>query len=204
MSAVPKQGPDALAALLAYVAQVRDRKLDETRQAADAECRALIAAARARARAQIRVALREARRDADTRIALARAAAQARLRRARQELTSAALSGVQQRVERGMRGRWADPAARAQWIAMALSQAARHLPVGTWSVSLPPGAALPAAAGVPEGVTLEARADPAIEAGLRIARGDAVLDATLGALLRAPGRIASLWLGELERRRSAS
>jgi len=202
MSAVPKQGPDALAALLAYVAQVRDRQLDEIRQAAAAESKALIDAARAKARAQIRQALAEARRDVDARIALARAGAQARLRRARQELTSAALSGVRERVAQGVRARWADPAGRARWIAMALADAGRHLPAGAWSVFLPPGVPLPADATVPATATVEVRADATLEAGLRIACGDAQLDATLGALLRAPGRIASLWLGELERRRS--
>ena len=38
MNAVLKPGPDALAALLAYVAQVRDRKLAQIREAAAAEC----------------------------------------------------------------------------------------------------------------------------------------------------------------------
>lgn len=202
MSAVLKQGPDALAALLAYVAQVRDRKLDQIRQDAAGECKALVDAARAKARAQIRQALNEVRRDADARIALARAGAQARLRRARQALTSKALSGVQERVERGVRARWADPAARARWIAMALAEAARQLPAGAWSVAVPPGVALPSGLGVPEAVRLETRTDAAIGAGLRITCGDAQLDATAGALLRAPGRVAALWLGELERRRT--
>ena len=202
MSAVLKQGPDALAALLAYVAQVRDRRLEQIRQAADAECKALVDAARAKARAQIRQALNEARRDADARIALARAGAQARLRRVRQALTSKALAGVQERVERGVRARWADPAARARWIAMALAEAAHQLPAGVWSVALPPGASLPENTSVPDAVKLETRTDAAIGAGLRIACGDAQLDATAGALLRAQGRIASLWLGELERRRN--
>lgn len=203
MSAVLKAGPDALAALLAYVAQVRDRQLGQIRAAADKECGAVLGAARARAREQVRQALREARRDADGQIALARAAAQARLRRARQALTSSALGGVRARVERAMRARWADPAARAGWIAMALAEAARHLPAGTWAVSHPPGTALPEGGALPEGVTLEAQPEPGIEAGLRIAAGEASIDATLPGLLRADTRIAALWLGELERRRGA-
>ena len=204
MSAVLKQGPDALAALLAYVAQVRDRKLEDVRQAAAAECQSLRGAARAKARAQIRQALTEVRRDADARVALARAGVQARLRRARQALTSAALSSVQDTVARGVRARWADPAARELWIAMALAEAARHLPAGTWSIELPPGVGLPARAGVPDAVKLVLASDATIDAGLRITCGEARLDATAGALLRAPGRIASLWLGELERRRSGA
>lgn len=202
MSTVLKPGPDALAALLGYVAQVRDRQLEAIRGGAERECQAVVAAARAKAREQVRQALREARRDADGRIALARAGAQARLRRARQALTTAALAGVRARVEQGMRARWADPPGRAEWIAMAFAEAARHLPAGTWSVSHPAALALGRPAGLPDGVTLETRVDSAIEAGLRIGCGEASLDATLPGVLRADARIAALWLGELERRRA--
>jgi len=204
MSAVLKEGTDALAALLAYVAQVRDRQLDDIRSTNEAQCRSLLDAARGRAREQIRQALREARRDADAQIALARAGAQARLRRARQALTSAALAGVQDRVQRALAARWADPAARAAWIAMALADAARHLPAGSWIVTHPAQASVPASAVLPEGVTLEARPDAALDAGVRIACGGAQVDATAAGLLRARERIAALWLGELERRRGSA
>ena len=202
MNAVLKQGPDALAALLAYVAQVRDRKLAEIRAAADAERKALLDTARAKAREQARQALRLARRDADAQVAAARAAAHSRLRRASQALTLAALAGVHQRVAAAVRRRWADPALRSAWIALAFGEAARHLPPGAWSVAHAPGAA-PRAPALPDGVRLEAKADAAIDAGLRIRCGAAEIDATAAGLLRAPERIAALWLGELERRRSA-
>lgn len=204
MNAPLTPGPDALAALLAYVAQVRDRQLGEIRGAAEGERQAVLGAARARAREQVRQALREARRDADGQVALARAAAQARLRRARQALTTASLSGVRGRVEQGVRARWADPAGQRAWIAMALDEAARHLPAGAWTISHPAGLEPARLAGVPEGVTLEARAEPGLEAGLRIRAGEASVDASLDALLRAEARIASLWLGELERRRGGA
>lgn len=201
MSAVLREGPDALAALLAYVARVRDEKLGTIRAAAEAECRAVRGAARARARAQVRQALREARQDADGRISLARAAAQARLRRERQALTLAALDQVGAGVEAALRARWTDRDARARWTAMALAEAARALPAGAWTVTQPPDAAPVAAAMLPEGVTLEQRADPGFSAGLRIRCGEALLDATVEALLRERDRIAALWLGELERQR---
>lgn len=204
MSTALRDGPDALAALLAYVAQVRDRQLGEIRAATQRECKAVLGAARARAREQVRQALREARRDADGQVALARAGAQARLRRARQALTTASLSGVRGRVEQGVRARWADPAGRRAWIAMALAEAARHLPAGTWTITHPAGVPPEALAAVPEGVTLEARADPAVEAGLHIGCGEARVDASLTALLRSEARVASLWLGELERRRAGT
>jgi hypothetical protein len=203
MSAVIKDSRDALAGLLAYVAQVRDRQLDEIRAASTADRRTLLGGARAKARAQVRQALREARHDADARIALARAGAQARLRRARQALTTAALAGVHERIDREMRRRWDEPASRAAWIAMAFAEATRQLPAGAWTVALPAGAALPDSMPLPAGVTLAARTDGAIAAGLRIACGAAELDASIAGLLRDRERIAAQWLGELERRREA-
>lgn len=195
-------GPDALAALMAYVAGVRDKRLDALREAAAAECAELLAAARAKARAQVRQALREARADAEAQVAVARAAMQARVRRRRQALTLAALAGVQARVAAKLGARWGDADARAAWIAMALAEAARSLPPGTWGVALPAGAGpLPAA---PDGVTLTVAADASIAAGLRVRCGDAEIDATLDGLLRDPERIAALWLGAIERRRGAS
>jgi vacuolar-type H+-ATPase subunit E/Vma4 len=202
MSSVLKQGPDALAALMAYVAQVRDRQLAGVGTAAATECRTLVAAARARARDQIRAALREVRADAEAQVAVARAGMQSRLRRRRQALTLAALADVQQRVGAALRARWQQPEARRQWMAMALAEAARTLPAGPWVVQHPPEAAPRANGELPAGVTLELRPDAALAAGVRIRAGDATLDATLAGLLRAPDRIAALWLGELERRRA--
>ena len=204
MSAVLKQGPDALAALMAYVAGVRDKRLDALRAAVQAECAALLDAARAKAREQIRQALREARQDADAQIAVARAAMHARLRRKRQALTLASLADVQARVAAALAARWADPVARRAWTAMALAEAARALPAGRWSVAqAAPAGALPPV-DLPDGVTLAAQADAAIAAGLRIRCGDAEIDATLDGLLRGRERIAALWLGELERRRASA
>ena len=205
MSAVLKQGPDALAALMAYVAGVRDKRLDALRAAVQGECAALLDAARAKAREQIRQALREARQDADAQIAVARAAMHARLRRKRQALTLASLADVQARVAAALAARWADPAARRAWTAMALAEAARALPAGRWSVAqAAPAGALPPV-DLPDRVTLAAQqADATIAAGLRIRCGDAEIDATLDGLLRGRERIAALWLGELERRRAAA
>lgn len=203
MSAVLKQGPDALAALMAYVAHVRDHQLGAIGEAARKECAAVLGAARAKARAQIREALREVRADADAQVAVARAAMQSRLRRRRQQLTLAALVDVRERVAAALRARWNDPAARRQWLAMALAEAGRALPRGTWTVRQAGGAtALPVEL-LPDGVTLESEDDAAIVTGLRIRCGAAEIDATLDGLLRSPERIAALWLGELERRRRA-
>lgn len=202
MSAVPRQGPDALAALMAYVAGVRDKRLDVLRAAAQAECAALLDAARARARGQIRQALREVRQDADAQIAVARAAMQARLRRKRQALTLASLADVQARVAAALAARWADAGARRAWTAMALAEAARSLPAGRWSMAHAADAGALPAIELPAGVTLATQADATIAAGVRIRCGDAELDATLDGLLRGRDRIAALWLGELERRRA--
>lgn len=202
MSAVLKQSPDALAALMAYVAGVRDKRLDVLRAAAQAECAALLDAARARAREQIRQALCEVRQDADAQIAVARAAMQARLRRKRQALTLASLADVQARVAAALAARWADAGARRAWTAMALAEAARSLPAGRWSMAHAADAGALPALELPAGVTLATQADATIAAGVRIRCGDAELDATLDGLLRGRERIAALWLGELERRRA--
>lgn len=203
MNDLPRQGPDALAALMAYVSGVRDQRLAALQAAARDECAALLAAARSRARGQIRQALGEVRADADTQVAVARAAVQSRLRRARQALTLKALDGVHERVAAALRARWAAPPSRRQWILMALAEATHSLPPGRWEVSLPPAAGPLPATTVPDGVELASRADPSIEAGVHIRCAAAALDATLAGLLRERERIAALWLGELERRRDA-
>lgn len=194
------------AALLRYIAQVRDRKLAEIHGHAAQERQTLLAAARRRAREQVRRALRDARQDADARIGVARAASQGRLRRARHERTCAAVAAVWPRLVDAVRQRWQCVEGRRAWIAMALAEAERHLPTACWTVSLPPGPARGESeaevAAVLErrpGVTLEFTADPALDAGLRIASGAATLDASTQGLLRARTRVEGLWLAALAR-----
>lgn len=198
---------DAGAGLLRYIAQVRERRLAEIRARAAEEQRVLLGAARARARALIRQALREARQDADARIGMARAAAQARLRQARHALTEAVVASVWERITAAVQSRWTDPAGRRAWVALALSEAQRHLPGGVWQVSVPADfareaceAEFRALAEARPDVSLEMRPDPGLASGLRVVVGPALLDASAAGLLHARTRVEGRWLAVLAAR----
>lgn len=193
-------------ALLRYIAQVRDRRLEEIRAQSARERGTVLATARARSRAEVRRALREARADADARVALARAGAQARLRQARHARMSAAVAAVWPHIEAAVRRRWDEPEARRAWIAMALGEAARHLPGGAWHIEVPVALAPDDAADAlralverrPDAVP-QLAADPGLEAGLRVHCGEARLDASVAGLLRDRARVQGQWLATLAR-----
>jgi len=205
MSTPGGDGDRGLAALLRYVADVRDRTLAGIRQKAAGEAQVLVRAARARAGEQIRHALREARQDADARIGLARAQAQARTRRARHALTLLALQKIWARLETALRERWNDGVARQAWVEQALAHAGDHLPAGRWCVAHPAAwnpeecrSAFDALRARRSGVTLTFES-AALAAGVRVRCESAELDMTVAGLLRDRARIEGAWLAELER-----
>jgi len=198
----------ALTALLRYVGNVRDRAVAEILAHAEDECRTVLGAARRKAREQVSRSFHEERRDAELRVRLAGATSAARLRRARQALTAAALEKVWALIERALHERWRVPAARRAWVAMALREASRHLPAGTWQIAHPPtwnpdevADEIARAAAFREGVAFEFRPARDLDAGLRITCGPAELDASVAGLLRTRARVEGQWLAELERSR---
>lgn len=207
MSPLPlRDASAALTALLRYVHGVRDHAVAEILARAEDERRTLLATARRRAREQVRRTWLEERRDAEAQLRVAAATAQARVRRARQALTLAALGQAWPRIEAAVHERWRAPAARKAWVALALAEAARSLPPGSWRLEHPatwdPAEAQEAVTRLRsfrEGVAVEPQARAELSAGVRITCGPAELDASAAGLLRDRAHVAGRWLAELER-----
>ena len=102
------------------------------------------------------------------------------------------------RLEDTLRQRWHESEARTEWVAAALAQARDVLIAGHWVLEHPPGWDPNEAPPPPEGVTLEARADDELPAGLRICAGNARVDASPAGLLRDSERVKSWLLAEIE------
>lgn len=180
----------------------------------DRECAALLDAARAEAGATLARAWQEARALLREGVAAERAGARSRIQAARAERATrgAALGGQAKarllalawpRLRAHLAGRWADPAGRLVWTGQALAQAGRVLPAGVWTIRHAPGwgpaerqAALDGLAAAWESPP-RCVVDASLEAGLAIACGGALLDATLEGLLKDRARIESRLLALL-------
>lgn len=170
------------AALLALVEDELRRQRDALLEAADAQAAALRRQARAQARSRVRDAFAAARDRRQAALAAAEARRQTRERLARQQRDSAALAAAWTALPLAMAERWRDQAARATWLSHALSRAARELDGARWSLRVAPGCATTElAAG--DCASHDLVIDASLRAGVRIARGGNVLDASLDGLL---------------------
>lgn len=158
-----------------------DAIIAEARSLADA----LVARARAESRAAVHLALTEERARSRAALAAARAELRTRQRAHRQRRIEALLALGWQALPEALRSRWNEAASRAQWIDRALSSARSVLPRAGWSIvhgtdwSDEEKRALAARLDPLPRFAL----DPQIDAGLRIAAGGNVVDATLSGLL---------------------
>jgi hypothetical protein len=190
------------AALLALVEEDRRRQRAALLEAADAQAAALRAQARAQAKSRTREALDAARERRDAALAAAQARRQTRERLARQGRASAALGAAWAALPGELLRRWQDPAARGAWLAHAMARAARELdgPGAHWRLRHAPGptAGELAAATAAAPAVVDCTVDPALRAGLRIARDGNVLDASVDGLLSDRDAVASAVLRRLE------
>jgi hypothetical protein len=175
---------------------------------AQSEAAAALAQARALARTQMREAFAEERQRARARIAAAEADLHTRQRIHAQRRIEALLALGWQRLPEALRARWRNDVARARWVRMALDAARASLPrrdSGEWVVTHGADwreaerAALAAALQALPGTALRFVADVRIDAGLRIAAGGNVIDATLAGLLADRDEIGGRLIGELEK-----
>ena len=151
--------------------------------------------------ARVREALAAARERRDAALAAAEARRQTRLRLARQGRASAALAAAWAALPDELERRWRDPAARAAWLAHVVARAARELPADApWTLRHAPGATTGELAGATAAapVAVDCVADPSLRAGLRIARGGNVLDASLDGLLADRDAVAAAVLRAME------
>lgn len=186
------------AALLALVDDDRRRQCEDVLATADAQAAQLRAQAHAQARARAREAVSAARERRDAALAAAQARRQTRERLARQGRAAQALALAWAELPRELERRWRDPAAREAWMRDALSRASRELgaPAAAWQLRhAGPETFAPGAAPVPAGVACVA--DAALGAGLRIACGGNVLDASRDGLLADRDAVAAAILGHL-------
>jgi hypothetical protein len=180
----------------------------------DAECRALLDAARAEAAALLARTWRAERARLHARVVAERAAAQARIQAARAEQDTCTRALVEQanarlladawpRLCERLRARWSSADDRRDWARGALTQAQRVLPAGAWTLRHAPGweeaERRPLTAGLAAALGHEPRciADPRLAAGLVIERGTAQLDASLAGLLADRARLEARLLGLL-------
>ena len=179
----------------------RERRLlelvDEHREG---ECRRLLKRAEEEARALVRQAYGNARRRAGRLAAAERLRARGRIEAAKAEKATrdrmsrerrqlALLETAWPRLEAALLRRWRQPADRRRWLEQAMDLARRVLPGPLWSIrhaaDVGPDEQAALAGELAPGLVQppEVRPDLGIRAGLVIRSGDAVLDATLDALL---------------------
>jgi hypothetical protein len=182
-----------------------DRRTQCTAIAAQAERQAAATRdqARAEARRRVREAVAEERERLQSRLAAARAELQTRQRLHEQQQAAAWLATGWQRLPQALRERWADSAARRQWVDAAVAEAANVLAPGGWRIVHAPGwpaderQVLAARLQSGQGRGLEFTEHAGLGAGLRIVGGRNVVDATVAGLLADREAIGARLLGEL-------
>jgi hypothetical protein len=180
----------------------------------DAECRTLLAAARAEAGEILARAYGRERQRLHERVAAERAAARGRIQAARAERDTRLRGGAERanarllalawpRLGPALIERWQDPQCRRAWALGALGQARRALPPGPWTVRHAPGWPDGERQSPVDELDLGPEAepdfleDPALAAGLIVECRGAALDASLGGLLADRSRIESRLLALL-------
>lgn len=175
-------------ALLELVQADRDRRCAEILAQARERAAQQRAQAAARARARMRAAFAEERARVAERLAAARArlATQQRLRR--QSRASELLALGWQALPAALASRWRDPAARQQWVASVVERGLALLPRGQWLLAHAPQWPDDERRAVAQrlavaGIDAQFAPDAAISAGLKIASGGNLLDASGEGLL---------------------
>jgi hypothetical protein len=152
----------------------------------------------------VKQAFAEQRERAAAALAAAQADLQTRRRLHAQRRIEALLALGWARLPEVLRARWADPAARAAWVAHALAQARGRLGPEAWTLQHGEGwpeaeqRALAARFQAELGAAPHFVRDPRIAAGLRIVAGGNVVDATLAGLLADRDEIGGRLVGLLE------
>lgn len=156
---------------------------------AHAVTRERLRAARANARRRVHEAATGLRGEVEIRLTRLRAGEQAEDRRNRLARDALALDEGRALLREALAARWRDAGSRRRWCTSVIEDAARVLPKGQWELAYPANwsdeerdetlrTATEAAGECPVPTPAED-----IEAGLRVAIGDAVLDGTVEGLL---------------------
>lgn len=176
--------------LLRLVADYREQECRRLLDAARAEAGALLAATYKRERAHLHERIVAERSRAQGRIQAAQAERATRERWLNERAHAELLAAAWPRLREALVARWREPRTRAHWVASHLDEALRALPGGRWSIRHAPEwdeqerrePVRRLAEALGEAPRLQT--DGGIAAGLVIASGGAVLDASLEGLLR--------------------
>jgi hypothetical protein len=194
----------ALQALLDLVDGDRERQCAQTVGDAHARAAALRSQAQAEARTRMRQTFAEQRRTLQAQVAAAQARLATQQRLHAQQRSSLQLRLALQQLPAALEARWAQPAARAAWVAQVLDVAHARLPATGWRVvhaaGWPVSERAEAAAGLAQQGHAEAvfEADADLAAGLKVAAGGNVVDGSLQGLLAETDEIDAALLRRLE------
>ncbi len=178
---------DRESALLALVAAYRAARRDELLAPALEEARRLSSSARRTARQRVKIVIAAERSASAARIAAAEARLATKRRMARQHRLQALIEEAWKRLPGLLARRWTDADARGRWIEACLDRALDTLPHGAWTITGPHDWSETERAHARQRLAargIEAAMITAtdITAGLRVAHGGIVLDATLAGL----------------------
>lgn len=194
-------------ALLALVADDRDARCHALLDEAQGRASASLAQARRQARTAVHDAFAQERARQAAALAAARAELQTLRRRHAQSRLQALLALGWARLPLALRARWQAPALRQAWVDRAYTLARRLLPTRpgiAWLLvhgdDWPEAERVQLAARVArdQGTPVQWQHDARIAAGLRIAAGGNVVDATLAGLLADREEVAARLVGLLQ------
>lgn len=192
---------------LRVLLDVVQRDLEQRRRSAldDArgQARQIVQGARATARQRVHQAIGQERARLREEVERSSAAHAIRARERRQQAARAMLGRAWNDLPEALRAEWSDPEGRRRWVTALWEQAQRALLPGPLRVEHPAdwnasdhadlvGAMTDWSGGAPELV-----ADPALDAGLRIHGGGAVLDGSVAGLLADRRAVEGRLLAEL-------
>jgi hypothetical protein len=186
-------------ALVQLVRDDRDREIEAMAGAARARADALLREAHAQARHLMRRAFAEERQRRDERIHAAAARLATSRRHWRQRRSAEALEHGWQSLHEALSRRWADPQARALWIAGVVAAARGSLGTEPMTVAHAADLTEDERLALARDLAPDLVADPRIGAGLRITAGANVVDGTVEGLLADPIEIGARLLQSWQR-----
>jgi hypothetical protein len=193
----------AVDALLQVIAGNCEAGCRAERERAAGEARAILESAHAEARKRLRPAVEEASRRPRERLARAQAQRRTRERIAHQRRVRERLEKAWRLLRESLARAWRDPDARRGWVERAAARSAEALRPGEWRVAHPPD--WPAEEIerlrrrlLERGVSAATfTPDALVRAGVKLASGYTVLDATLEGLLADRGAVEARLLFHL-------
>jgi hypothetical protein len=197
-------------ALIDLVQQAAASRRAELIGVAQSQATALLREAREEGRRKMRRAFNDERRRARERLAAAQAMLETRRRLALQRRNAALLATAWQALPDSLMERWHQQAARAAWVARALTAARQALPKRGWRIVHPPHWPVAEREAFVEAVAHETGVAPALHtdadlrAGIAIVADGTTIDATLAGLVADRDEIGASLLQRLDELETAA